>query len=105
MLPGQFDHLTFREILLVIRADDDREKAEWKQTAVICTFIFNYSTQKKKGTLPKQPGQLFPKLYGHHMRGFMRRYQQALDQEAIYLGQLKAKQERLEREAAQKETS
>lgn len=87
MLPAEFDRLSFREILLVIRADDDLQKWAWQRAATISTYIRNYAGQKGKGFRMKQPADLFPRLFNR--KPFKQRWDEALAQEERYLAQLK----------------
>lgn len=99
MLPDEFDVLSWREILLVIRADGDVSREAWRQVATISTFIYNYSREHKRGFTLKKPRHFFPNLYRKIMSNFNKRYQAALDQEAEYLAQVEKKAQRLAREA------
>ncbi len=98
MLPKEFDILSFREVLLVIRAEGDLQREAWRRAATISTFVYNYSKERKRGFTPKHPRYFFPHLFKRIIENFERRYQAAVEQEAIYLEQVAKKAERLERE-------
>lgn len=101
MLPEDFDVLSFREILLVIRADGDVNRESWRRAATISTFMYNYGTQKKRGFAPKHPRFFFPHLFKRIIENFEKRYQAAVEQEAVYLEQVAKKAARLEREKSE----
>ncbi len=96
MLPEDFDILSFREILLVIRAEGDLQREAWRRAATVSTFVYNYSKDRKRGFTPKRPQFFFPHLYKSVSDNFEKRYQAAIDQEAIYLAQVAKKAARLE---------
>ena len=102
MLPEQFDVLSFREILLVIQADDDHDLAEWQRAAFICTYVRNWSPNIRKGH-QKQPEELFPELFDRRkmIEDPEIRMQRSLEREAEFLAMVAKKEARLEREAKQ----
>lgn len=105
MLPEQFDLLSFREILLVIRADDDREKEAWRRIATVSTYVYNFGREHGKGWRNLEPYELFPGLYNKPTLRDPETAEQAMERanqrEAEFLAMIEKKQARLAREAAE----
>ena len=86
MLPLDFDGLSFREILLVIRATEDVARDAWKRAATISAFVFN--SVPRKGSRAKSPADLFPDLFERSVKrlaDFEAHWQQAMQTEERYL--------------------
>ena len=105
MLPEEFDLLSFREILLVIRADDDREKEAWRRTATLSTYMYNYGREHGKGWRNLEAYELFPGLYNRKTLRDPETAEQAMEaairQEGEFIAMVEKKQARLAREAAE----
>ena len=104
MLPEQFDVLSWREILLVIRATDDVNREEWRRAATISTFVYNYAPRRKRSFLPRLPSQIFPGLFGRLISNYNKRMDAAIEQEKWFLEQVERKAQRLALEAEQEGT-
>ena len=86
MKPVEFDRLSFREIMLAIRAADDVDKEAWRRTATVCTYVYNHGGTRGKGFKFKTVQALFPKLYGGRtMLDFEEKLARAREQERKYL--------------------
>jgi hypothetical protein len=107
MLPEQFDLLSFREILLVIRAEDDREKEAWRRTATLSTYVYNYGREHGKGWRNLEAYELFPGLYNRPTLSDPERADEAMEEanrrEGEFIAMIEKKQARLAREAAEVE--
>ena len=105
MLPEEFDLLSFREILLVIRADDDREKEAWRRTATLSTYMYNYGREHGKGWRNLEAYELFPGLYNRKTLREPETADQAMEaairREGEFIAMVEKKQARLAREAAE----
>jgi len=102
MLPEQFDQLSFREILLVIQSDDDRDRADWQRIAFTCTYIMNWSPNRKGRQ--KSPEEAFPELFKKRkmISNPNELMEASLARESEYLAALAKKEARLKLEAEQK---
>ena len=88
-----------REILLVIRATEDRDRESWRRSALVASFIYNFGADRGKKFKMKTAQQLFPNLWSTPLKriaDFEVRWEAALEQEARYLRLLEQSQKRRE---------
>lgn len=83
----------------MIRAGEDSDKEEWRRTAELCTYVYNWGFQRAGKTWkPKKVSDLFPELYRRRGPSLEQRHEQAIEQEELYMAAVRKKQRRLARE-------
>lgn len=102
MTPAEFDYLSWREMMLVLRSHSDTEVENWRRAVTVATAIFNESPRRPRRHIPKQPDQLYPGLYPKSPASFQDKMDAAIEQEEAYMAAVRKKEERLARQAKEK---
>lgn len=64
LMPWDVDRLTLRDIVILLKAAKQRRLEPMQRMAILATCIYNFGGMRGKDFQMKDPGDLFPALFG-----------------------------------------